>query len=62
MQRHVVEEFHPKSTLDIIRAKRDGAIVEPVLLNNESERRQLIEQYLDVSCDKNNENLLFYIL
>lgn len=49
MQRHAVEEFHPKSTLDIIREKRDGAIEAPVRLANDDARKQLIEQYLDVS-------------
>lgn len=49
MQRHAVQEFHPKSILDIIRAKRDGAIVDAVRLVNDEERKQLIEQYLDVS-------------
>lgn len=56
MQRHPVEEFDPKSTLDIIRKNRDGAIVEKLQLINEVERKQLIEQYLDVS------SILIYIL
>lgn len=48
MQRHSVDEFQPKATLDIIREQRDQPIEAPLKLTDDQQKK-LIEQYLDVS-------------